>query len=126
MLKASRHTAAPGVVGTRGLPRYEAYEDTGVEWLKDVPEHWELKRLEHFASYRTSSVDKKTDDAQWPVRLCNYTDVYYQNRIRASDGGLHGGDCFTARDRPVQVVCRRHSDHEGLRGLEGHCGPGPH
>ena len=86
MLKASSCTDVPGVFGTRVLRGYEAYRGTGVEWLNSVPKHWELKRLEHIASYRTSSVDKKTDDAQRPIRLCNYTDVYYQDRIRASDG----------------------------------------
>ena len=65
---------------------YPRYRDSGVEWLGEVPDHWEVKRLKHVAAYRTSSVDKKTDDAAPPVRLCNYTDVYYQDRIRASDG----------------------------------------
>ncbi len=56
------------------------------DWLGEIPDHWEVKRLKHVAAYRTSSVDKKTEDAESPVRLCNYTDVYYQDRIRASDG----------------------------------------
>ena len=42
--------------------------------------------MEHVASYRTSSVDKKTEDGELPVRLCNYTDVYYGDRIRADEG----------------------------------------
>ena len=44
VLKASRHTAALGF-GARGFPRYEAYRDSGVEWLGEVPGHWEVKRL---------------------------------------------------------------------------------
>ena len=27
------------------MRRYESYKDSGVEWLGDVPSHWELKRL---------------------------------------------------------------------------------
>jgi len=27
------------------FPRYPKYKDSGVEWLGEVPEHWELKRL---------------------------------------------------------------------------------
>ena len=57
-----------------------------MEWLGEVPEHWQVVRLGHVASYHTSSVDKKTKDGELPVRLCNYTDVYYQDRIRACDG----------------------------------------
>ena len=81
---------------TRGLPPEAAraagldpsprLKPSGTEWLGDVPEHWEWKRLEHVGWYRTSSVDKKAEEGELPVRLCNYTDVYYRDRIRASDG----------------------------------------
>jgi len=27
------------------MPRYEAYKDSGVEWLGDIPAHWEIKRF---------------------------------------------------------------------------------
>ncbi len=66
--------------------RYPAYRDSGVEWLGEVPAHWDVKRLKFAATYQTSSVDKKAEDGELPVRLCNYTDVYYGDRIRASDG----------------------------------------
>lgn len=34
------------------LEKYEAYKDSGVEWLGEVPVHWEVKRLKDFASIR--------------------------------------------------------------------------
>ena len=37
--------------------------------------------LKHVADIRYSNVDKKTLDGQIPVKLCNYTDVYYNQRI---------------------------------------------
>ena len=40
-----------------------------------------LRRLKHVADVRFSSVDKKTVDGQIDVKLCNYTDVYYNERI---------------------------------------------
>jgi type I restriction enzyme, S subunit len=39
------------------------------------------KPLRHIAEVRVSNVDKKTGDGEQPVRLCNYTDVYYNDRI---------------------------------------------
>jgi type I restriction enzyme S subunit len=27
------------------LPRHERYKDSGVEWLEDVPEHWDVSRI---------------------------------------------------------------------------------
>ena len=72
--------------GRRTTRTYPHYRDSGVEWLGEVPEHWEVKRLEYVASYRSSSVDKKTAEDEALVRLCNYTDVYYGGRIRAGEG----------------------------------------
>jgi type I restriction enzyme S subunit len=40
-------------------------------------------RLKHLARIAISNVDKKTADGQEAVRLCNYTDVYYNDRITA-------------------------------------------
>ena len=65
---------------------YPCYRNSGIEWLGEVPEHWEVRRLEHVAAYRTSNVNKKTEEGELPVRLCNYTDVYYGDRIRAGEG----------------------------------------
>ena len=39
------------------------------------------ERLKHVATIRVSNVDKKSADDELPVRLCNYTDVYYNERI---------------------------------------------
>ena len=60
---------------------YPAYKDSGTEWLGEVPEGWEVKRLRHVASFKNSNVDKKTYEDQIPVKLCNYTDVYYNELI---------------------------------------------
>ena len=62
---------------------YPAYKDSGIEWIGQVPEHWEVKRLRHIASFTNSNVDKKSYDGQKTVRLCNYTDVYYNDFITA-------------------------------------------
>ena len=41
------------------------------------------ERLKHLVDIRVSTVDKKSFDGQMPVALCNYTDVYYNDRITA-------------------------------------------
>ncbi|MFN2397909.1 MAG: restriction endonuclease subunit S [Gemmatimonadaceae bacterium] len=67
-------------------PAYRRSKPSGVEWLGDVPEHWEVKRLKTEADYWVSNVDKVPSDDELPVRLCNYTDVYYNERIRHDMG----------------------------------------
>lgn len=38
-------------------------------------------RLKHLADIQVSNVDKKSVEGEVSVRLCNYTDVYYRDRI---------------------------------------------
>lgn len=34
------------------FPKYEVYKDSGVEWLGEVPEHWDIKRLKYLLNNR--------------------------------------------------------------------------
>lgn len=65
----------------RRLKPYLAYKDSGVEWLGEIPEHWTVRRLKAIADVRLSNVDKKSVEGEASVRLCNYVDVYYHDRI---------------------------------------------
>lgn len=65
----------------RRFKPYPAYKESGIEWLGEIPAHWEVKRLKTLASVQLSNVDKKSVEGQEPIRLCNYTDVYYNERI---------------------------------------------
>jgi type I restriction enzyme S subunit len=35
------------------FPRYESYKDSGVEWLGEVPEHWEITKTKHVTKFHT-------------------------------------------------------------------------
>lgn len=61
---------------------YPVYKPSGMDWVGDIPEHWEVQRLKHITKVQFSSVDKHTIDDEEPVRLCNYVDVYYNDFIR--------------------------------------------
>lgn len=63
------------------FPRYSKYKDSGVEWLGEVPRDWSVRRLKHVCSVSPSNVDKKTYEDEHAVKLCNYTDVYYNDTI---------------------------------------------
>jgi type I restriction enzyme S subunit len=63
------------------LPAYPAYKDSGVEWLGEIPAAWSAERLNDIAILKTSNVDKKTVEGQDEVKLCNYVDVYYNDKI---------------------------------------------
>ena len=63
------------------IERYAEYKNSGVEWLDDIPEHWEVKRLGYIANCFSSNVDKHSKVNEKEVRLCNYTDVYKNDFI---------------------------------------------
>ena len=63
------------------LKPYPDYRPSGVEWLGDVPAHWDVRRLRNVVDMRVSSVDKHVKDGEKPIRLCNYVDVYKNDYI---------------------------------------------
>ena len=65
------------------LKPYPTYKDSGVPWLGEMPAHWEMRRLRNTSEMRVSNIDKHTKDEEQPVRLCNYVDVYKNDRIRS-------------------------------------------
>jgi Restriction endonuclease S subunits len=65
-------------------PPYPAYKPSGADWLGDIPAHWEVRRLKFVASVVYSNVDKHSKEEELPVRLCNYTDIYKNERITNS------------------------------------------
>lgn len=75
---------------------YPEYKDSGAEWLGGVPAHWEVRRLKTVADVRVSNVDKKSVVGETAVRLCNYVDVYYNERITA---GLPFMSATASRDQ---------------------------
>ena len=60
------------------LPPYPKYKPTGVEWLGEVPEHWEVRRLKHFASINDEALPETTD----PGFEMSYVDISSVDPIR--------------------------------------------
>ena len=67
--------AAEGAGGMIEIP------DKIREAYRELPPGWKLEKLKFFADIRNSNVDKTISEDEELVRLCNYTDVYYNDRI---------------------------------------------
>ncbi len=80
-LLEEQRTALINQAVTKGLDPSVAMKDSGIEWLGEIPSHWELRKLKHISSVEFSNVDKHTIEGELPVKLCNYTDVYYNDFI---------------------------------------------
>ena len=78
--------AVTGRIDVRTGRLYSAYKNSGVEHLREVPAHWDVRRLRTVAELRVSNVDKHVKNGERPVRLCNYVDVYKNDHIRPGIG----------------------------------------
>lgn len=78
------------------LKPYPSYKDSGVEWIGEIPEGWEVHRLKHVSNVNISNIDKKSRLEEPKVRLCNYTDVYY-NEFITEEIDFMEATCSTAK-----------------------------
>ncbi len=44
------------------LEKYSSYKDSGVEWLGEIPEHWESQKMKYLGKMFAGLTDKKGDD----------------------------------------------------------------
>jgi type I restriction enzyme S subunit len=115
------------------FPRYPKYKRSGVEWLGEVPEHWEATRLKNlFELMKRTPVEGDEivtafRDGQVTLRLNRRVDGFtnaiqehgYQ-RVLPNDLVIHAMDAFAGaigvsdsagKSTPVYSVCRpRHED----------------
>lgn len=52
-------------------------------WYDELPAGWSAAELRRVAEISASNVDKISQDGEMPVRLCNYTNVYYNDLVTA-------------------------------------------
>ena len=40
---------------------YQKYKKTHCDWLKEIPEHWQIKRIKNVATYNDDVLDDRTE-----------------------------------------------------------------
>ena len=61
------------------LSPYIQYKPSGVEWLGDVPGHWEVKQLGYIGRFSKGSGGTKEDEIESGVPCVRYGDLYTQH-----------------------------------------------
>lgn len=64
---------------TRGLDPHVKMKDSGVEWIGEIPEHWEVKRIKHVSGdfmYGTSVDCNELDNGTPVLRIPNIDELY--------------------------------------------------
>ena len=95
------------------LKPYPAYKDSGVEWLGEIPAHWEVKRLKYAAPLRVSKLNIKSEDdtyigleniESWTGRLLIQDQP---ESVESTVGQFEAGDVLFGKLRPYLAKAAR-------------------
>ena len=64
---------------------YPAYKDSGVKWLGQVPEHWEVRRLGTFGQLLKGNGGTKADETAEGVPCVRYGDLYTKHQFHITE-----------------------------------------
>ncbi len=62
------------------MKTYPKMKDSGIKWIKKIPEHWDVKRLKFTTKFDLSTVDRH-EDHEFQVSICHYPQVYNNEKI---------------------------------------------
>lgn len=74
------HQAITGQIDVRTGKPYSAYKRSGVEWIGDVPEHWEVCKLGQIGRFSKGSGGNKEDEASAGIPCVRYGDLYTSHK----------------------------------------------
>ena len=72
---------------TRGLDPNVRLKPSGVEWLGDVPEHWEVRQIRHFARVGNGSTPSRGNSAYWSGGVYPWLNSSYANQSIVTEAG---------------------------------------
>ena len=116
------HQAVTGQIDVRTGQPYPAYKDSGVEWLGEVPEHWEKRRLKSLLR----SVDRRSstgEETLLSLRRDHGVVIYSEHFARPPQGRTLVGYKVL---RAGQLVVNRLQANNGLvfcSGIDGLVSP---
>lgn len=79
LLKEER-TAIINRVVTKGINPKAKMKDSGVEWLGEIPEHWEVKKVRFVLNINEDVISEKTDE-DYIIKYIDIGNVSYGNLI---------------------------------------------
>ena len=74
-------TCEPELRSASALRPYPAYKDSGVEWLGNVPAHWDVQQLGRVGRFFKGSGGTKEDASEDGVPCIRYGDLYTHHRF---------------------------------------------
>ncbi|HDZ5135041.1 TPA: restriction endonuclease subunit S [Campylobacter jejuni] len=67
---------------TKGLDKNVNFKDSGIEWLGEIPQHWEVKRLANFGTFLKGNGISRQDLVEDGESAILYGDIYTKYQIK--------------------------------------------
>ncbi|EPX9013946.1 restriction endonuclease subunit S [Campylobacter coli] len=67
---------------TKGLDKNVNFKDSGIEWLGEIPQHWEVKRLANFGTFLKGNGISRQDLVEYGEPAILYGDIYTKYQIK--------------------------------------------
>ena len=101
-LLAEYRTALITHTVTRGLDPSPRLRPSSVDWLGDIPAHWELLRLGRMGSFFKGGGGTKQDETTEGVPCVRYGDLYTHHQFFIRDTRANIAETSTSNYRPLQ------------------------
>ena len=112
-LLQEKRSALISHVVTKGLDPNVKMKDSGIEWLGEIPEHWEVRPLKHIkAESPNAFVDGPFGSNLKTIHFVDNGDVYVVESEFATRGTLNPSNLKTITFEHFETV-RRSETHEG-------------
>ena len=99
------HQAVTGRIDVRTGRPYSAYKPSGVEWLGDVPAHWEIKKLGRCGKLLKGNGGNKEDEVPSGVPCIRYGDLYTTHTYFITDSRS-----FVSTEKAMEYTALRFGD----------------
>ena len=77
------------------MKKYDSYKDSGIEWIGEIPSHWEVKRLKYVSTINDDTLSEKTED--------DYKVEYVDISSIESGVGISRTEKFTFKEAPSRA-----------------------
>ena len=93
------HQAVTGRIDVRTGQPYPTYKDSGVEWLGEVPEHWEVGPLKRFVARQPGAIKAGPFGSQLTSAEMAGADYKVYTQRNVIDRDLAAGDKYISRSK---------------------------
>lgn len=77
------------------MKRYDTYKESGIEWIGEIPSHWEVKRLKYLVSINDDVLSEKTNE-DFEIEYVDISSV-------ESNVGITKTETYTFKDAPSRA-----------------------